>query len=462
MPLPHTFGPLAGPIPASFLDDNFLAVAAMAPTPCTASGNNTIALTPVGAVPTVTGYVALAAFKWVQPSDNTTAVTINVAALGAVALLHQDGSACVAGDLQGGAVIQAAYDGIGSFYLITPVGALQAASSTGFRNWLINGSFIAQQRGAGNSLSISVAASSTAYTFDRWYIITGANQASVISSQPGITTGSRFCAQIQRTAGQTGTTKDPFAQPLDTDVIMAVRGQTCTLSLFAKAGANWSPASGTLSWIAYCGTGAVAKRGNTGYTGESSPITGSINLTPGGAVSAQQSSSGLIPANTTQMEVQFFWTPVGTAGANDWVQLADVQLEIAGTATTFDILRRNLPFELGQCQRFYQKTFPYATAPAQNAGTTGVVSRVIDFSGSTKYSLTWNFITRMRGTPAIVTFNPSAANSFMRDMTAGADVGTGITPAFTNDLSSLLQLTAAATPAVGAALGIHATADAEI
>ena len=99
---------------------------------------------------------------------------------------------------------------------------------------------------AGGAASFSVNASTTQYTADRWYIITGANQASVVAQTTGLTTAAPpgHAAKITRTAAQTGITGYTFGYPLTSDEVYRLRGQQVSFSGAAKAGANWSPALG--------------------------------------------------------------------------------------------------------------------------------------------------------------------------------------------------------------------------
>jgi hypothetical protein len=117
------------------------------------------------------------------------------------------------------------------------------------------------------------------------------------------------------------------------------------------------------------------------------------------------------------------------------------------------------PFQLEflRCSRFFQKTFPYGTVPAQNAGVAGaqaiVSGAAASFGGSLDYPQG-----RMRTTPGtLTTYNPSAANANFRDVTNAADrVVTA-----TNDGDTSVLLVGAAGQA-SATNRIHFTADAEI
>lgn len=207
-----------------------------------------------------------------------------------------------------------------------------AARRTSYRNIVgRNAGMEVWQRGT----SVAVAASTTAYTADGWYLATGANQASTVSRVAGLTDSSVYAAQVARNAGQTGTGIMRWSFALDTDEVYKLRNKATVLSFSVKAGANWSPTSGTLSYALYVGTGAVAKRSGSAYTGETTPITGSVNLTPGGAAQTVISAiTSALPTNITCAELQFSWTPTGTAGANDWFSLDDMQVEVVPTGVT--------------------------------------------------------------------------------------------------------------------------------
>lgn len=87
------------------------------------------------------------------------------------------------------------------------------------------------------------------------------------------------------------------------------------------------------------------------------------------------------------------------------VWLASIQIEAGSVATEFE--KRSIQQELQLCQRYYQKTFPLATAPATNTGATGAICyRVPTTSGTVNFNQTWNFATVMRATPSLTRYNP--------------------------------------------------------
>jgi len=325
-----------------------------------------------------------------------------------------------------------------------------------FRNIIgDNGGFEVWQRGAGSSASIAVGASSTAYTADRWYLTTGANQASIVSAVTGLTSGSGFAGKVIRNSGQTGTTAIVFGYPLDTDELARMRGNKVTISGTVKAGANWSPASGTITMTLYVGTGAG------GFAGETNVVTQTANV----SVSTQQAfqfatSAAVVPANATQGELQFAWTPVGTAGADDSMTFDDIQLEVAQFASVFE----RIPFErmLEGCNRHYVKTFPYGTAPVQN----GTIVGALGFTGQVAVAKTvftqWNFPVEMRATPTITTYNPTQANANWRDQTGGADIAVLVDTNSAKSSKGVFIGSQTNAPTAGNNNYIHASADAGI
>jgi len=327
-----------------------------------------------------------------------------------------------------------------------------------------NGGFEVWLRGAGASASFAVPASTTGYTADRWYIATNANQASTVAATAGLVNGSNLAAKITRNSGQTGIVTMAFGFPLDTDEIVRMRGQKISLSFVAKAGANWSPASGLLTCAVVTGTGAVIKL-ISGYTGQVAAISLPVNLTPGGAAASFGGvSAGTIPTNATQMEVAFTWTPVGTAGADDSFTIDDVQLEVQTFASQFE----RMPFEkmLLGCKRHFWKSFAYGTAPAQNVGiATNELAGIAGFAGATGHNYIWaRNPVQMRVAPGpsgVITFNPGAANAQMREEITSTD-GTSTTVNAAGGESLVIQSVGGAGTVLGNLLGVHVTVDAGI
>jgi hypothetical protein len=418
------------------------------PTVTSGGSGNAQSLTYTTAPP---AYARGLVFSFTAGGTNTGPATLNVNGLGARAI--QLGGAALRGmEIVAGLTYTVMDDGT-QFQLI--------AGCLGFTpNTLINGGFEIWQRGAGGSASIAVAASTTAYTADRWYITTGANQASVVSQQASLTSQSRSCGRFRRNSGQTGTGAMVAGQPYTTDMLVPIRGSRITISGWLASGANWSPTSGNITISFYVGTGAEGKRGG-GFTSETTVVTTTIALAAGsGATFFSATSAAVVPTNVAQGELQITWTPTGTAGAADDFSIDDVKVEPNIGPTPFD--RPLFADELTRCLRFYQKSFIYSTAPAQNAGTGAAHSGIAGKAGAAAQFLQLVLTGKLRTfSPTVTLFNPSAANGQIRDVSAGVDCSaTGIFTA--GDGFQVYTATGAAGTAVGNVLMAHWTADGDL
>lgn len=452
--VPNVFGAAtSGTTPQ--LDANFTAVVAALNNPITyaiySTDSGAVNAYVATLVPPPANQAALLgvdiAFKATTP--NTGASTLNVNAQGAQAIVRPGGAPVQAGDIAG--TVCVIWDGTN---YVLQSGSI--ANTLGPKNRLINGGSEIWQRGT----TVAVAASSNGYGPDRFTLTTGANEAFTVAQVAGLTTPSQWAAKVQRNAAQTGTTALIFEQPFELNNIFPLRGQIVTVSFTAKAGANWSPASGTLSFIVATGTGAAARRGSTPYTGEATPISSSANLTT--TPTRYSATSTAIAATTTQLTLYFTWTPVGTAGADDSFTIDDVQLEIGGVATAFELA--DFEVETAKCQRYFGKSFLQTTAPAQSAGVgTGEVNWNASTAGTSSLNSSPRilFPVTMRTSPSITLFNPAAANAQVRDESASADCSTS-SGAQATDSGFRVQTTGAAGTAVGNILAVHYTASAEL
>lgn len=389
-------------------------------------------------------------------TGNTGDTTLQVNGLAAVQVLFY-GVALFDGAIRPNTLYR--FDFYNSKWHLSKPGA--TANSGGWKNIVgANGGLEVWQRGAGGAASIAVAASTTAYTADRWYITTTANQASVVSQQAGLTANSQWCARVQRNNGQTGTSTMAFAYPLDTDEIYKLRSNTPVIRLALRAGANWSPAGGTLNCILVTGTGASpAKRGLTPYTGDASPLSTTFALTTTATIFnfVATTTAG---ASVTQAELLFFWTPVGTAGAADYFEIDDVDVRV-NEPVIDQFERRPFDEELRACMRHFWKTFSYEIVPAQNAGTANSIRWQSTGTGAVVTNspqMPWTVPLRIGGT--LTRYNPSAANAEVRNITDGADCSSSSS---VFDITKFYIVTTGnAGLAVNEQLGVHVTMDSGI
>ena len=155
----------------------------------------------------------------------------------------------------------------------------------------------------------------------------------------------------------------------------------------------------------------------------------------------------------------FIWIDDVTTTVTEILYIGGVQLEIGSIATDFE--HRAFAEELELCQRYYAKTFPYVTAPAQNAGVAGAMACVASGTvGGRAIQLIWQRSVLMRTDPTITTYDPSATNANIRNVDAPGDETVAVEAGESDDRSTVIG--ASSTVADLERHRIHATADAEL
>lgn len=248
-----------------------------------------------------------------------------------------------------------------------------------FRNLLDGGDLTVNpwQRGT----SFTGIANTLTYTADRWFAVGGASSSISVSKQAiSAVPGFGQALQFGRANANANTAVISLGQVLESADVYRLQGQQVTFSFWALAGANWSPASGNLNVQINSGTGQ--------NEGAASMIAGtwagfqSLNVfTPlapvlvagpnvaqpiSGAKWTRYAFTAVVPANATELGVQINATPVGTAGAADYVQLMGLQLEMGSAATAFEF--RDAQVELEICQRYAWVTAEPAAGVVVGAG----------------------------------------------------------------------------------------------
>jgi len=161
----------------------------------------------------------------------------------------------------------------------------------------------------------------------------------------------KYALRVQRNSGVTSVGTQYALQPLETVNTLPLAGNTVTVSYWARGGANFSSGSSLLYPNLWTGIGTDQVPYNSGYPGLTDISTGgAIVLT-----TAWQKFSYTATINPAVTEVSVGWnyTPVGTAGANDYFDITGVQLEIGSTATAFSRAGGTIQGELAACQRYY-------------------------------------------------------------------------------------------------------------
>jgi hypothetical protein len=275
-----------------------------------------------------------------------------------------------------------------------------SSTSTGLRwqspvqqNPVLNSAMQVWQRGTSVAVSGGFALT---YAADRWgFFRTGFATGMTVSRQAtGDTTNLPFIQysqRVQRDSGNTSTGIIYNLQNFESINSIPFAGRTVTFSFYARAGANYSSASSALSYGVSTGTGTDQNLLN-GYTGQASPISSTATLT---TTWQRFTATATLSASATQIGIGFNYTPVGTAGANDWFEFTGVQLEVGSVATPFKTYAATIQGELSACQRYY-----YRNTPGSTVGTMGNAIASSSTNGSTLIELK----TTMRVVPTSIDY----------------------------------------------------------
>jgi hypothetical protein len=265
------------------------------------------------------------------------------------------------------------------------------------KNGVLNSNFSIWQRGT------SIAqAGGFSYSADRW--VSSRNGFDVGTTMSRQATGDttnlpfiQYCARVQRNSGTTATTGVFFSQSFENINSTQFMGKAITFSFYARAGANYSSASNALTVKVDTGTGTDQSIINT-WSGAASAIGG--NQTATLTTTWQRFTyTGTASATGTQIGFYFSYTPVGTAGANDYFEVTGVQLEAASAVSAYSPNTSTQQAELAACQRYYQKTI----------GSTGYAPMGIGWGvDSTNADFIVFPVTSMRIAPTTATFTSLA------------------------------------------------------
>jgi hypothetical protein len=253
----------------------------------------------------------------------------------------------------------------------------QSVTTSAGKNAVINGGMDVWQRGTSFSIAASTGYGATTYTADRWQTATNANQAITVSRQTTSDTTNlpniQYCARYQRNSGQTGTGALFLTQSFETVNSLRYVGQAVTFSFYARRGANYSAASNGLVATLYGGTGT--DQNLYVYSGTSTVAATTATLT---TTWQRFTATGTMATTATELAIGFSFTPVGTAGVNDYFEVTGVQVELGSTVTTFARTGSGIQGELAACQRYYQRSTSgtsFGSMPVYAVSSTSTIIR---------------------------------------------------------------------------------------
>ncbi len=267
--------------------------------------------------------------------------------------------------------------------------------------------------------------------------------------------------------------------------IAPVRNSTVRVQLWAKvitANATWRiglvqlTAAGTVDTVPsgaglFCtafGAGTVDPTlgANLAYIAPTATITPDNATTSGSAASMAVTSDWQrfgacfdVPVTAKNL-VLMIWSDSQVA-ANDGINVSQLSLTIGDEVQAW--APQSIQAESARCFRYYQKSFNIDVAPVQSAGLQGGNRGAVSVAGITAgQPLGVRLYPPMRAAPGLITmFNPSAANAFVRNTTAGTDA-TATASANASEDGFDVTFTGIAAWAVAQGLSVHWTADAEL
>lgn len=268
------------------------------------------------------------------------------------------------------------------------------------RNAVINGAMTVYQRGQ------STASSATAFALDRWNNFRGSGATGItVTQQNASLPGFQKCARIQRDSGNTSTASFYFVQNFETINSIPFQGKQLTLSFWARAGANFSPTGGYLRASI---EGAASTDSQYWNIGDGAATTLYVQENKVLTTSWQQFYvTGTMNSAHTQLFTAFKWTPTGTAGAADYVEVTGVQLDVGSTPSVFEY--ETFEVTLRKCQRYYEKSFPVDTVPANGVYSSAYL-HFVHYQDTWAYMCPWvPFKATKRVAPSIAFYGNSSS-----------------------------------------------------
>lgn len=175
------------------------------------------------------------------------------------------------------------------------------------------------------------------YFAARWAVWGGTSASVTVSNvSSSLPTGFSNAVKVLRAAANANTTQICTGQEIKTSDVIALQGQSMAVSAWLQAGANFSAASGNITFLVGTGTGTDEGLVTflSGFAGAATPLS---STTQALTTSWQRlGATFTVPATATEMVVAFCFTPVGTAGSADNFNITGAQLEQGSVVTPLE------------------------------------------------------------------------------------------------------------------------------
>lgn len=333
------------------------------------------------------------------------------------------------------------------------------------KNYAINGSFAVNQ-------IVNSGTTDNSYAIDGWRLLLGAaNAATAAQDTADVPTGAGFALKL--TVGAGNNNKFGAFCPIENKDIVDLRGGVASIRVPLKATAGLTDGTGQIRIGILQWTGAadaISASPVSAWNAEGTNPTLNANWSfinvPAaiavGAVWGDQTVVNVpVAAGATNLGILIWSDDKVTAVGVDILRIGGYVTLAAGAGAPAGVVA---PFdqELRKAQRYYCKTFPYATAPAQNAGTAGAINYIVQVGTTVASAIPWTFPTPMRIAPTVTFYNPSAANTSWRSITRTADNGASSIPVGQNENFLMVKDAGNGSQALGDVVAIHGAADARL
>ena len=287
---------------------------------------------------------------------------------------------------------------------ITASGTISLDGSYG-RNLIDNPSGEINQAGVGSQ-------SNGTYDFDQWYVLT--QTAAITSSQQtDLENSTPFAMRMSQ--AQASAQRFGRVQWMEKLRVRHLRGQNVVLSARVQMSASTTLRYAVVEWTGTADaitknlvnnwTSGTFTTGNF-FTSTSTTVvvTGSIALTAN-TLTDITPITGTVSSSMNNLAV-FYWTDSAQA-QNVTLDVAKVKLEPGALPTPF--VARGWEQELQAAQRYFEKSYDYATAIASVAG--GGSAWIFSSSSATQAGVTVYFKTRKRASPTMTGYSPNSGAS---------------------------------------------------
>lgn len=322
-----------------------------------------------------------------------------------------------------------------------------------FRQALINGNFDIDQRVGPYTSGRN---NDDVYTLDHWNLFSDGNDTFDVS-QEAITDlpGSNYAIKLDVETAKRG----GIVQFLEAKDAQKFKGKYVSVSFAVKSANISAIRAAVLSWGSTADaitsdvvdTWADTPTWAANWTAENTPA----DLTVTSSWTTVKIENIYVDSATVNNLALALWLP-NEETIGDIIYITQVQMNEGSVALPF--MSKSFAQELADCQRYFWKSFPYETAPAQAAGQKG--SYITASVGTAVATLVSNIVfpVPMRTTPSMTSYSSDGENSnWFR-----ADGNASVTAGFSNTSDKKTSIYNSSTTVDGINHVIHATASAEL